>query len=999
MSDATLALGDTVPTVEGMTAPVLPRFDGLRLERKLGEGGMGEVWLAEQLEPVQRQVAVKVIKAGMDSKEIVARFESERQALALMDHPAIAKVFDGGTTPEGRPFFVMEYVAGLPITEYCDTNRLSTSERLELLAEVCEGVQHAHHKAVIHRDLKPSNILVTRLDGRAQPKIIDFGIAKAVGRRLTDKTLFTELGMVIGTPEYMSPEQADSTGADVDTRTDVYSLGVVLYQLLTGELPFSSDELRASAEALRRKLRDEDPPRPSTRLSKRDERAAEAARARNTDPGSLCRQLQGDLDAITLRTLEKERARRYGTPSELAADIRRHLRHEPVVARPASAAYRVSKYVRRHRLGVALVTVAAIALVGGAGLALWQAGVAGRQARIANEQARVARIEQSRSQAIQAFLLDLFRANTDNQADPLKAREMTARQLLDVGAERAREKLKDSPEVQDQVLDTLSDMYRAVGLDVQSAEMARERVALRRRLYGERDARVAEALFDYAAAIRKTEDEKLAAGLLSEAQAIVEAAPTAPPDLRVILLTELARETLYTDATATRERARQARALIDSTGGSPPDRQSTFFYEGLATEWMGDCQAAVPIYEEALREARTPGTGRLSTQVAVLIQLGSAAWCLADLPRAERYLREALELSTRLNGERHLDTFHVETRLARLLHESSRREEAWRLHDAMMAKVSEVKGAQTPHLVRRIELNWMANLLDEGQIDAAARMQKQAAQRDQRQGTRGLLLANALLGRARMQVAQGRYEEALAVLAEAEKVRSDALGPGALPRALDSIRVDRAAAQLARGDAAATLETLGTVSTAAPPGALLPLVGLRAEILRAAAHLQLGDPAEARANASAALESLRQSSLRPYFRTLEADALLALGAAQCRQGDVLAEETLRSGLELRRAEQHPESPWLAEAEVALGSCLMDLGRRAEALALAGRARLALAAHETVGAHFQRPLAALQARLAAPRPERHATTRRTAPAAVGGNPGERTRPGQAESPQR
>ena len=392
MSDATLTLGDTVPALEGVTATALPRFEGLRLERRLGEGGMGEVWLAEQFEPVRRQVAVKVIKAGMDSKEIVARFESERQALALMDHPAIARVFDGGTTPEGRPFFVMEYVAGLPTTEYCDANTLSTSERLEMLAEVCEGVQHAHQKAVIHRDLKPSNILVTRLDGRAQPKIIDFGIAKAVGYRLTNKTLFTELGVVIGTPEYMSPEQADSTGADVDTRTDVYSLGVVLYELLTGELPFSSDELRASAEALRRKLRESDPPRPSTRLSKRDDRAAEAARARNTDPGTLCRQLQGDLDAITMRTLEKERARRYGTPSELAADIWRHLRHEPVIARPASAAYRVSKYVRRHRLGVALVTVAALALLCGAGLALWQAGVARRQARIANEQAQVAKM-------------------------------------------------------------------------------------------------------------------------------------------------------------------------------------------------------------------------------------------------------------------------------------------------------------------------------------------------------------------------------------------------------------------------------------------------------------------------------------------------------------------------------------------------------------------------------------------------------------------------------
>src|SRR5215470_8537683 len=258
----------------------------------LGEGGMGEVWLAEQLEPVRRRVALKIIKAGMDTKEVVARFESERQALALMDHPTIAKVFDGGSTPEGRPYFVMEFVEGVPITEHCDTQKLSTAERLQLFTQVCEGVQHAHKKALIHRDLKPSNILVSIADEKPQPKIIDFGIAKATGYRLTEKTLFTELGAVIGTPEYMSPEQADSTGRDVDTRTDVYSLGVVLYQLLTGELPFPSRELRSSSfEELRRKLREDEPPRPSTRLNTLGDALAEVARARSTDPGTLRRQV------------------------------------------------------------------------------------------------------------------------------------------------------------------------------------------------------------------------------------------------------------------------------------------------------------------------------------------------------------------------------------------------------------------------------------------------------------------------------------------------------------------------------------------------------------------------------------------------------------------------------------------------------------------------------------------------------------------------------------
>ncbi|MGO9829506.1 MAG: tetratricopeptide repeat protein [Myxococcaceae bacterium] len=400
-------LGDTfgsgsMATEETAPAPDSGRRIGpYRLLQLIGEGGMGEVWLAEQLEP-RRKVALKLIKVGMDTKQVVARFESERQALALMDHPTIAKVFDGGSTPEGRPYFVMEYVPGVPITEHCDTHKLSTAARLELFMDVCQGVQHAHQKAIIHRDLKPSNILVSFAEGKARVKIIDFGIAKATSYRLTEKTLFTELGAVIGTPEYMSPEQADLTGQDVDTRTDVYSLGVLLYQLLTGELPFTSNELRSSSyEELRRKLKDVEPPRPSAKLNSLGKGAVKSAGNRRSDPLALRHQLEGDLDAITMKALEKDRARRYGTPSEFAADVGRHLRNEPVVARPPSTAYRVGKYIKRHRLGVGVAS-GLIALLVAFAVAM---GVEAQ--RIAVERDRANR-ERVASDKVSAFLVKML---------------------------------------------------------------------------------------------------------------------------------------------------------------------------------------------------------------------------------------------------------------------------------------------------------------------------------------------------------------------------------------------------------------------------------------------------------------------------------------------------------------------------------------------------------------------------------------------------------------
>ncbi|MEO0484270.1 MAG: serine/threonine-protein kinase [Planctomycetota bacterium] len=323
-------------------------FDHYRLLSVIGEGGFGEVWEAEQNEPVRRRVAIKVIKAGMDSASVVARFEAERQALAVMNHPCIARVFDAGTTPPelgARPYFVMELVRGDPISAFCDLNKLSLADRVQLMVKVCEAVQHAHAKGVIHRDLKPGNILVQYQDGVPTPKVIDFGVAKAIDQRLTEKTIFTERGQLIGTPEYMSPEQAEMSGTDIDTRSDIYSLGVVLYELLTGTLPFDSTSLRSAGYAeIQRIIREIEPPKPSTRLS--GDRSAAPLRRGPDDRQSATRTLRRDLDWVVMKCLEKPRERRYDTARGLADDLQRFLRHEPVSAGPPSVGYQAQKFVR-----------------------------------------------------------------------------------------------------------------------------------------------------------------------------------------------------------------------------------------------------------------------------------------------------------------------------------------------------------------------------------------------------------------------------------------------------------------------------------------------------------------------------------------------------------------------------------------------------------------------------------------------------------------------------
>lgn len=402
-----------------------------KLLEQIGEGGMGAVYMADQQAPVRRRVALKIIKPGMDTRRVIARFEAERQALALMDHPNIARVLDAGETASGRPYFVMELVRGVPINEYCDQHSLSISERLKLFDLVCHAVQHAHQKGIIHRDIKPTNVLVTLHDGRPVPKVIDFGIAKATGQQLTEKTLFTEFHQLIGTPLYMSPEQAELSGLDIDTRSDIYSLGVLLYELLTGTTPLERGRLKEAAyDEVRRIIREEDPPKPSTRASSLEHSQPSLAALRSTEPRKLCHLLQGDLDWIVMKALEKDRTRRYATAAGLAADIQRHLSDQPVEACPPSAAYRFRKFARRNRVALVTASVVLVALAAGTLVSSWQAIRATQAEALADARLRTeatARAEEARQRQV----ADNERREAEKQREAAEANFQKARQAVD----------------------------------------------------------------------------------------------------------------------------------------------------------------------------------------------------------------------------------------------------------------------------------------------------------------------------------------------------------------------------------------------------------------------------------------------------------------------------------------------------------------------------------------------------------------------------------------
>jgi serine/threonine protein kinase/tetratricopeptide (TPR) repeat protein len=566
-----------------------------RLIEELGRGGMGVVYLADQVAPIKRKVAVKIIKLGMDTKQVMARFEAERQALALMDHPNIAKVYDASATETGRPYFVMEFVKGVPITEYCDTHRLNNRERLELFREVCKGVQHAHQKGIIHRDIKASNILVTIHDNNPVPKIIDFGVAKATAQRLTERTMFTELGQLIGTPEYMSPEQAEMSSLDVDTRTDVYSLGVLLYELLVGALPFDSETLRAAGlSEIQRIIRETDPPKASTRLSSLGDSQVSIAQHRRTDPSALRRQLKGDMDWIIFKAMEKDRTRRYETVNGLAMDIARHLHNEPVLARPPSAAYKLQKMMARHKIGFGFSVALGVLIIG------FAIAMTVFSARVAKERDR-AEAEATKAQAINDFLQD-----TLGSANPIEGSGMdiTVLEALATATDKIEDAFSNQPEVEMEVRHTIGVTYLRLGHYDEAEDMLRSALRIARETYAPNHPDLAAPLTSLAVLLHER-------GKYDEAEA------------------------LYREALEIRQK---------HFGREDEDVASILSNLGILLQDMGDTDAAEPIFREILAIDRKL-LGDEDLNVAIdLNNLGNLMRDKGDYEASEPFLREAISI-------------------------------------------------------------------------------------------------------------------------------------------------------------------------------------------------------------------------------------------------------------------------------------------------------------------------------------------------------------------
>jgi len=676
-----------------------------KLLEKIGEGGMAVVYMAEQQEPIRRKVALKVIKLGMDTKSVIARFEAERQALAMMDHPNIAKVLDAGATETGRPYFVMELVKGASITEFCDANNLNAHDRLKLFVQVCRAVQHAHQKGIIHRDIKPTNVMVTLHDGVPVPKVIDFGIAKAINRRLTEKTLFTRYAQIIGTPAYMSPEQAEMSGLDIDIRTDIFSLGTLLYELLTGSPPFTSEYLLSqSYEEMQRIIREEEPVKPSTRIrtATREHRSVRAGPCACPTSGGHggppLRKVHDDLDWIVMKTLEKDRNRRYDSVTEFAADIHRYLDNEPVLAGPPSTLYRVKKLIRRRR-GFVVVTlaIAASLIIGLAATTMMF--IRSEHSRRKESEARAeAQRQAHKANAISDFLnRDLL-----SSIDPVQARgrEVTVREILDKASDKIQDQFNDEPLVEASIRVTLAQTYLSLGEYEKAEPHFRRALELNRASLGPDDPNVAITMSNLAQVLQDTNRLTEAEPLLEQALDIMATFYDPNHPKLATALNNLA--TLFYDTNRFAEAEpmfRQALAIQEKALG-PNDPKVAIDLNNLGellrvTNRLDEAEPllrrALTIDEQAF-DSNHPSVARDLNNLAALL-MAKNRW-----DEAESLLRRALTIEEHVFGKDHRIIAIRLNNLAELLRVTNRYDETESLYRRALAIDEKVYGEDHPNI-------------------------------------------------------------------------------------------------------------------------------------------------------------------------------------------------------------------------------------------------------------------------------------------------------------
>jgi eukaryotic-like serine/threonine-protein kinase len=915
------------------------------IEQEIGRGGMGVVWRARRADGlVKRPVALKLLRAGFPSSESLARFARERDILAALTHPNIARLYDAGSTAAGQPYLALEFVEGLALIEYCDRNRLGIRERLQLMLQVLGAVQFAHSHLVVHRDLKPSNILVTA-DG--QVHLLDFGIAKLLAEELEGHTQITQFGGRALTPDYASPEQVQ--GRPLTTATDIYSLGVIFYELLAGERPYRLK--RDTPRTLEQAILEGPPQKPSRAPS-----LELCAQHRAMTGRRLARMLRGDLDTIALKALNKEPERRYAGADAFAQDLIRFTCGDAVLAQRDSTWYRVRKFLLRNKLTAISGFAVVLALAVGLGVALWQADIARQQTRVAKSEAQTA-------QAVQAFLQDIFRANASDQADPLKARNTTARALLDIGAANIGGALNDAPAAKLGVLKTLGQMYDDLDLGDTEIALARQRVTIAQAAYGPNHPAVAEALVDLGAALTKFDPRVEVERVFRDATKILDDLGDFGSKTRAQLDVGLARYYIRTDLARSLRYAESGTKLLHAF---PVTLQlvNALYIKTLICSATGDYACANAAAEEALLSAKELGSQANSLLPIIYAYLGRGQAGLGDMAAAEANLRQALEVSTRLQGEEANTTLGMAEELADFLLQSSRIAGALGVLDqaAKIAMRSAADG-DTSATPSEVVFLYGEALVTSGRVEEGLATLREAESLIRKLGQRPDLSAPLFERQADGLIEIGRNTEALQLLSQALDFRLQ-VGQSGTPL-LNRNVASRSRVMMMAGQNIQAESTFSSYLVPSQGAASISRPQLVQATIRAELQLAAGNAADAAALGADVQKLIAGSVSRPYFEIWEARAALTQGRALLksrRAADALPPLMRAVALDAELYDRE-RSPELSDAQIALANCYLMLGQSDQAQVLLASAERIQATHRELGTQHTEPLRRLRARIA------------------------------------